>query len=66
MIIKAIKPITNATRENHRELAAILNELSIWHYRIQSTLLVASSALVASFFFFAATILVLTLCRILA
>lgn len=47
MIIKAIKLITNATRENHRELAAILNELSIWHYRIQSTLLVASSALLA-------------------
>ena len=32
---------------NHSHLEEVLNELAIWRYRVQSTLLVASSALLA-------------------
>lgn len=44
---KSIQHFDETQRENHRHLEAILNEQSIWHYRVQSTLLVASSALLA-------------------
>jgi hypothetical protein len=47
MIIKTITPNSELERKNHQELSVIANELSIWHYRVQSALLVASSALLA-------------------
>lgn len=44
---KSIYPLGDSQHRNHQHLEEVLNELAIWRYRVQSTLLVASSALLA-------------------